>query len=203
MERQPTPFIMEAVQLKVRRGSEMRYETERLILRELTHDEAPLLAAYYRRNRDFFAAWEPERDESWYSQESARSSIDLERRSVRDRSGLCLHIFNKGGEQIIGRVALTNIVYGPFLSCFLGYKLDKDEINNGKMSEALRRVIEIAFDDYRLHRIEANIMPENLPSLRVVRKLGFVEEGLSRNYLKINGRWRDHLHYVLLNEKLE
>jgi ribosomal-protein-alanine N-acetyltransferase len=77
--------------------------------------------------------------------------------------------------------------------------MDGAEINHGYITEALRRAIRFAFEDLQLHRIEANIMPKNVRSIRVVEKLGFVNEGLSRKYLKIAGVWEDHVHYVLLN----
>jgi ribosomal-protein-alanine N-acetyltransferase len=68
------------------------------------------------------------------------------------------------------------------------------------MTEAIRKGIEIVFQECGLHRIEANILPRNLRSLRVAEKLGFVNEGLSRRYLCINGVWEDHIHMALLNE---
>lgn len=86
---------------------------------------------------------------------------------------------------------------------FLGYRLDYKEINNGYMTEAVKKLIEVAFKEYNLHRIEGNIIPTNKSSIRVVEKLGFVCEGLSTKYLKINGKWEDHMHYVILNEELE
>ena len=88
------------------------------------------------------------------------------------------------------------------MSCHLGYKLDKDHINKGFMTEAVKKGIEIIFNEYRLHRIEANIMPHNRGSARVVEKLGFYNEGLARQYLKINNNWEDHIHWVLLNDKV-
>ena len=91
---------------------------------------------------------------------------------------------------------------GAFQSCHLGYQLDERAINQGFMTEALRRAIAFVFDELQLHRIEANVMPRNLRSSRVLAKLGFVEEGLARQYLKINGVWEDHIHYVMLNDKV-
>jgi len=70
------------------------------------------------------------------------------------------------------------------------------------MTEAIQKGIEIMFNEFGLHRIEANIMPGNKPSLRVVEKLGFYNEGLAYKYLKINGKWEDHIHMVLLNESV-
>jgi ribosomal-protein-alanine N-acetyltransferase len=105
-------------------------------------------------------------------------------------------------DRIIGTVGFNNIVKGAFLSCHLGYKLDKDEINKGYITEAIQKGIDIVFNELGLHRIEANILPENKRSLRVVEKLGFYNEGLAYKYLKINGKWEDHIHMVLLNDRV-
>jgi ribosomal-protein-alanine N-acetyltransferase len=92
-------------------------------------------------------------------------------------------------------------VYGAFLSCFVGYKLDAEYVNRGYMTEALRRVAEFAFADIGLHRLEANIMPRNGASLRIMQKLGFECEGISSRYLMIDGVWEDHARYVLFSDK--
>ena len=58
------------------------------------------------------------------------------------------------------------------------------------------------FNEFELHRIEANIMPKNIRSFTVVEKLGFYNEGMALKYLNINGIWEDHIHMVLLNDKV-
>ena len=179
------------------------YETDRLIIRCLDVNDSDLLLDYLKRNRKFLKQWEPVRDESYFTKESVLSIIENELKSFNSNNSLCLYIFNRGDNRIIGNVSLTNIVYGPFQSCFLGYKLDESEINQGKITEALSKLIDIAFNEYKLHRIEANIIPDNIRSLKVIRKLGFIEEGKSSRYLKINGKWEDHIHFVLLNEEVE
>ena len=71
------------------------------------------------------------------------------------------------------------------------------------MTEALRALVfDIAFGPLGLHRVEANVMPRNGRSIRVMEKLGFVQEGLARDYLRINGRWENHIHFVALNRDL-
>ena len=104
---------------------------------------------------------------------------------------------------LIGVVGLNNLVRGCFQSCFLSYKLDQNYVNRGYMTEAVQTVVHYAFDTLALHRVEANIMPRNLPSLRVAEKCSFQSEGLARRYLRINGVWEDHLHLVRLNAELE
>ena len=178
----------------------MRYETDRLVLRSISRRDAPLLLDYLSRNRDFLAGWEPIREESYYTPESVAEIIRSEHADHRRKSALKLHISKKGERRIIGYIGLSNIVRGAFLSCFVGCRLDSAEINRGYTTEALGEVIRIAFGSMGLHRIEANIMPSSVRSRRVVEKLGFTLEGLSRKYLRINGVWEDHLHYVLLND---
>lgn len=89
-------------------------------------------------------------------------------------------------------------MWGAFRSCFVGYKLDKDYLNCGYMTQAVALLCDYAFSQLKLHRIEGNVMPRNQASLRVLEKNGFVNEGLSRKYLNINGVWEDHIHMVKL-----
>ena len=179
------------------------YETERLSLRTITIPDIKNLQAFLVRNRTFLGPWEPLRDDTYYSEEAILQRIEQEILLDSQEKQLSLYLTQKGEERIIGNVTLSNIVRGPFQSCFLGYKLDEEATGHGYMSEAVAKVVEIAFNDLRLHRIEANIMPRNKRSLQVVKKNGFFFEGVSKDYLKINGTWEDHAHYVLLNEGLE
>jgi len=101
--------------------------------------------------------------------------------------------------KVIGVLSFSSIVKGPFLSCFVGYSIDNRFQNKGYMTQALKAGIDFMFKTVGLHRIEANIMPRNISSLRVVEKLGFQNEGLSPEYLQIDGKWEDHVHMVLIN----
>ena len=180
-----------------------QYETQRLVLKILDESDADKVLDYYKRNKDFLGEWEPIREASFYETEYHREQLQSDTSSIETGNLLRLWIFNKEDkDKIIGAVAFNNIVRGAFLSCHLGYKLDKDELNKGYISEAIKKGIEIIFDEYKLHRIEANIMPKNKASLRVVEKLGFYNEGLAYNYLKIHGKWEDHVHMVLLNDNV-
>lgn len=179
------------------------YHTDRLILRILRPKDAGLVLDYTTRNKDFLKEWETDRPDDYYTLGHQKSLLKRDYRRFQEGQMLRLWIFRKDDpSKVIGTIALDNIIRGPFLSCFLGYRLDRDNINQGYTTEALGELIRIAFEDMGLHRLEANIMPRNLRSLRVVEKLGFVDEGLSRDYLKINEKWEDHIHMVLLNKDL-
>lgn len=178
-------------------------ETERLVLKVLDKKDAKLVLDYYIRNRDFLREWGPERNEEFFTLTFMERVLECELKEYEQGRLLRLWIFKKGDmSRVVGTVAFNNIIRGAFLSCHLGYKLDKDEINKGYATEAIRKGIDIIFNYYGLHRIEANIMPRNTPSLRVVEKLGFYNEGMAYKYLKINGKWEDHIHMVLLNPDL-
>lgn len=174
-----------------------------LILRQISTDESLLLQDYLIRNREFLTQWEPIRDDEYFSIDSLKNLIRDEIIHFQNGAAINYYIFYPGESRIIGKISFSNIIYGPFLSCYLGYKLDKGEVNRGVMTEALGEAIENLFQEYKLHRIEANILPRNRASIRVVEKLGFINEGISRKYLKINGVWEDHIHFVLLNEEIE
>jgi ribosomal-protein-alanine N-acetyltransferase len=179
------------------------YETERLVLKILDRTYAELVIDYYIRNEDFLEEWEPQKAEEFYTKAYQEQQLDRELISIQNSNAFRLWIFRKGdNSRIIGSIGFSNIVRGAFLSCHLGYKLDREEINKGYMTEAIEKGIAIIFNDFGLHRIEANIMPKNVRSLRVIEKLGFYNEGLAYKYLKINGRWEDHIHMVMLNDKV-
>lgn len=180
-----------------------KYETERLWLKVIDSSYAEQVLDYYIRNKDFLEEWEAIKGEEFYTAEYHKDQLDKDCDAIESGAALRLWLFKKDdASKIIGSVALSNIVRGAFLSCHLGYKLDKDEINKGYVTEAIRKTIDIAFNELGLHRIEANIMPKNARSLRVVEKLGFYNEGLAYKYLKINGKWEDHIHMVLLNDQV-
>lgn len=101
-------------------------------------------------------------------------------------------------EEIAGVINITQIVMGAFCSGYLGYYAFSGFERQGLMREGLVQVLRHAFGVLKLHRLEANIQPGNLASIALVRSCGFVQEGFSPRYLKINGRWRDHERWAIL-----
>lgn len=99
-----------------------------------------------------------------------------------------------------GVVNLNEIVRGSFESAYLGYYAFEPHGGRGLVYAGLRLVIARAFGELGLHRLEANIQPENSKSIALVKRLGFTREGFSPRYLKLGGRWRDHERWALLRE---
>ena len=105
-----------------------------------------------------------------------------------------------GDHRLAGVININEIVRGNFRSGYLGYYAFTPHNGHGYLTEGLRAVVSHAFTTLRLHRLEANIQPENLASRRLVERLGFRYEGFSPRYLKIAGRWRDHERWALTGE---
>ncbi|NAR77670.1 GNAT family N-acetyltransferase [Acinetobacter haemolyticus] len=101
---------------------------------------------------------------------------------------------------IVGTFNISNIIRGHFHSAFLGYEAFYPYIGQGYMRHGLQLVLHEAFQILNLHRLEANIQPENSPSIRLVAGAGFVKEGFSRQYLRVGGKeWKDHERWAILN----
>lgn len=179
-------------------------ETERLILKTLDSIYTDSVLQYYKKNRDFFQSKVPEYSDNFFTAEYHSDNLKKMEKNSDNGHSIKMFLFLRNDNQaVIGDIAISNIVRGPFLSCHLGYKLDENQTGKGYASEAVRKITDYVFNELCLHRIEANIMPSNDRSRKLVERLGFINEGISKKYLKINGKWEDHIHYVLLNEKME
>lgn len=175
------------------------YETKRLLL--MTPDKAHLdpLMDYHLRNKDFLEIWEPKRPDDFYTRRYQREWIRAEQRELKKLTGVSFLLAKHDSpERLIGAIRLSNVLYGNFCSAFMGYRLDKDEVNKGYMTEAVKKVISIAFEDLYLHRLEASVIPSNAASQKVLLNSGFRLIGTSDSYLQINGQWREHQLYEII-----
>jgi ribosomal-protein-alanine N-acetyltransferase len=99
--------------------------------------------------------------------------------------------------EMVGLVHLSQLIFGPFQNAFLSYWVSQKFAGRGYMQEALLLAIHLSFGELGLHRLEANIQPENTASIRLVKRSGFVKEGFSEKYLQILGEWRDHERWAI------
>jgi [ribosomal protein S5]-alanine N-acetyltransferase len=111
-------------------------------------------------------------------------------------------VCDSGSGSIVGVVNLNSIVRGLFHSAYLGYYVGAEFAGQGYMTEGLKLVARFAFTEIGLHRLEANIQPENVASIALVRKCGFHKEGFSPRYLRVMGEWRDHERWALLGDEV-
>jgi [ribosomal protein S5]-alanine N-acetyltransferase len=166
-------------------------------------DESDLQALFdiETRNKAFFQQYAPERDSDFYSLDGqARRLKEIEERK-ENGLGYSFGIYLHDTHELIGQIGLFKIERGPAQKGMVGYSLDKFHNGKGYMSEALPLIIEFAFNELKLHRIEAEVMPHNIGSIKLLIKAGFHKEGILKKNVKINGRWEDHQILAILNEE--
>ncbi len=164
--------------------------TSRIALRAPEGSDAPVFLAAVAASRALHGRWvSPPAD-------AAAFAAYLERmRCAGQQAHL---ILRRDDGSLVGVVNLSHIVMGALRSAYLGYYAFAPNAGQGLMSEGLQAVCRHAFRVLKLHRVEANIQPDNLASLALARRCGFQKEGFSPRYLKIKGRWRDHERWALL-----
>lgn len=144
-------------------------------------------------SREFLVPWEPTWPRDVLTQASYRQRIRRYDEEARNDRGYAFFAFRKEDDAIVGGLNLTHVHRGVTQSCSLGYWVGERFARNGYMSDAVLAVIGHVFDELGLHRIEAACVPTNEASRRLLTKVGFMQEGYAREYLRINGEWRDHL----------
>ncbi|TVQ18142.1 MAG: N-acetyltransferase [Spirochaetaceae bacterium] len=185
--------------------------TERLLIRELPPAAAAAVAAFHHESAHFHRRWEPSRSPGYFEPAHHRDLLKRERRTdqvihlwmfLRDDAASRRRV-SRGwrGRSIVGSVTLTAIVRGAFQNCVLGYKIDARHARRGYMREALTATLDHTFGELGLHRVEISVMPDNAASISLATGLGFVLEGTSRKFLKIQERWEDHLRMSLIDEE--
>ncbi|MGT2552393.1 GNAT family N-acetyltransferase [Acinetobacter geminorum] len=103
---------------------------------------------------------------------------------------------------IVGTFNISNVIRGHFYSAYLGYEAFHPYQGHGYMKQGLKLLLKEAFEKLNLHRLEANIQPDNIASIQLVANAGFIKEGFSRQYLRIGGKtWKDHERWAILNEQ--
>jgi ribosomal-protein-alanine N-acetyltransferase len=168
---------------------------ERVWLRLPVREDAAAFLAMVRESRRLHRPWvHPPGD-----LQAFQAYVD---RAWSERfRGLLIIYGNDGGiGGIVGVANLSEIVHGVFQCAYLGYYANARHAGRGLMQEGLALVLRHAFRSLKLHRIEANVQPENSRSLALVQRLGFQKEGYSPRYLKVGGQWRDHERWALLVE---
>jgi ribosomal-protein-alanine N-acetyltransferase len=174
--------------------------TARLTVRLATADDVPAVTRYFAENRAFLEPWEPRRPDRFYTDPFWAEQVRRNRDEAEADRSLRLFVFPTDAPgRVIGTVNLSEFVRSAFQACYLGYGLSAEREGLGYMREALRAAIAHAFGPLRMHRIMANYLPHNRRSGNVLKALGFQVEGYARDYLRINGRWEDHVLTSLTN----
>ncbi len=173
-------------------------ETDRVLLRAPQMSDYPAWAELRAASQDFLVPWEPLWAPDELSRASFRRRIRHYMRDMREDVGYALFVYDTSSTSLVGGITLCNVRRGVTQSCTLGYWVGAAHARQGFMTAAVRGVVPFVFDSLELHRLEAACLPENTASMRLLERVGFKREGLARQYLRINGDWRDHVLYALL-----
>lgn len=176
----------------------LRMTGKNIELKVLTPEDADNLLEYYTRNEKYLEPYEPSRSKEFYTLEIQRKGLEESYKQYLNGSSTNFGIYKD--KALIGKIQLSNIVRGVFKNAFIGYSMDEKEQNKGYMKEALNLVLDYAFNDLELHRIEASTLVDNEKSQNVLLGCGFEEIGVSKEYLFINNKWRDHKVFYRLNQ---
>lgn len=168
----------------------LRLKGNNIELKILTPEDSKDVFDYYIRNKEYLEPFEPIREKSFYTLEVQTQNLIESYKQFLNGTNIEFGIYKN--KQFIGKIRLSNVVRGIFKNAFVGYSIDEMEQSKGYMKEALKLVLDYAFEDMELHRIEATTLLDNEKSQRVLISCGFKEVGISEKYLFINGKWRDH-----------
>ena len=175
--------------------------TDRTYITLLQPSDAILMQAYYVENWRFLKPWEPTRGDEYYSLSGWQYILGRYNETFNQGRNLNLAVLTPQKNQVIAVCNFGHIVHGPMKACNLGYSIAEKYQGQGYMYEALSTLIPIILDKYNLHRINANHLPHNDRSAALLKRLGFEKEGYARSYLKIDGKWQDHVLNAYVNPK--
>lgn len=182
--------------------SALECRTERMCVRELAPSDEAEFVRMHEVSREHFADWMPVLSPSELF-ERALATTSYEGRDGRT----CVRLVGEVDDgRIAGVFALSEIVRGFFRSTYASWAVSEEFKRAGYGTEGVRGMLDIAFSEDQglgLHRVQANIIPGNTPSMGLAEKVGFRREGLAERYLLIAGEWQDHVMYAMTVEEHE
>lgn len=160
--------------------------------------DAAELAALYTANREFLRPWEPVREDEFFTTEGQWAR--LRATEIDRRNGLSNRCVIEEDSAIVGMVSLTAIERGPAQSAHLGYWVGREANGRGIATKAVAAILTTAFEDEKLHRVQAGTLLHNTGSQTVLQRNGFEQIGRARKYLRIAGEWQDHILFQRLED---
>ncbi len=198
------------------------YETDRLILKTLSEKDASSLFIYFSKNKNFLEPWESERAPFFYSSAYMKHWIRKDNKQIADGQMLRMWIYKKdNSSSIIGSVGIANIEPMEYLAEYenmennnlisvveqkkfqkatLGYRLDRDFINRGYITEAILKMVDISFNELDLQLLEANIASDNTASIRAIEKCNFSKKSCVKEGVLLDGKLKDYCKYIRVRD---
>ena len=177
---------------------DLHLDAGELLLRPPLLSDYAAWSAQRTASRAFLQPWEPAWGRDDLSKRSYRGRVRRYAQDIRQDQAYPFFILRKSDGALLGGLGLTQVRRGAAAMAVLGYWMGAAHAGQGHMGVAVRALADFAFTALRLRRIEAACVPDNQASMHLLEKAGFEREGYARQYLEINGEWRDHLLYALL-----
>ena len=171
----------------------------RVYLRPPARSDWRRWAALREESRAFLQPWEPTWAPDTLTRKAFARRLKAYAMNAQADVGYALLMFRATDGALVGGISLNHVRRGNSQSASIGYWMGQPHTGQGYMTEAVAGLLPFAFDRLRLQRLSAACLPHNTASRRVLGKVGFMEEGFARRYLRINGEWRDHVIYAMLN----
>lgn len=175
------------------------YQFDNLTLKICNETSVFHVLGFFQDNREHFDRYEPDKPDNFYTKEYVVKLLRSEYHAFLSGNFVRFYLYdNNIPNQIIGTVSFSHIFNGAVKSCTIGYKVDHHYWRRGYCKRMLCAALNILSTEKGMHRIEAYIHPDNIPSIEAVKSLGFTSEGTAHSYIQMNGQWQDHLRYVYI-----
>jgi ribosomal-protein-alanine N-acetyltransferase len=170
-----------------------------LYLRPATPSDFSAWARLRTASRSYLEPWEPVWPEDDLTQAAFRRRLRRQEEDISRDEAYAFLIFDQTSDELLGGLTLGGIRRGVSQTGTLGYWMGAQHAGRGRMTRAVSATVEFGFGKLRLHRVEAACIPHNAASIALLERNGFHREGLARSYLKIDGQWRDHVLFALVD----
>lgn len=182
----------------------LEYDFNELSLRVLDENYAELVLKFYEDNMDLFQKFEIDKPYNFCTLDFQKKLLASEFQNFIHGNYIRFYLFHKNNpNKIIGTISFSDMKRSAFFSCQIGYKIDSHNLSQGYGFKMLAQAINILENECNMHRFEAFILPDNLPSINLVKKVGFEFEGIAKSYVFLHGKWTDHLRYAYISNKLQ
>lgn len=174
------------------------YNFDGLILKVLDESYAAQVLEFYSNNRLDFDRYENDKPDNFYTLEYTKSTLRAEYNGLLQGAFARFFLFSEDiPGKILGTISFSHISPST-RSCHIGYKIDMNYRNLGLATAMVSFMTKTIANDNNMHRIEAYIYPNNEASIHLVKKVGFVDEGIAHSFAMMRGQWHDHLRYVYI-----
>ena len=176
------------------------YESERLYLKVLNESYSEEVLRFLSSHKDYFDTFEALKPANYYTDKYIKSNLRVELKAFLNLLYVRFYVFKKDEpDTIIGTISFNNFIRSPFDCATIGYKFSPEHQGHGYACEAVSCATLAMFRDGDLHRIQAFVQPDNTPSIRLLENIGYIKEGLCRKSICIQGEYKDHLLYSIVN----